>query len=136
MSACVRRNRTQCHFDAPVYNLILFYRGVAQFGRALRSGRRGRVFESRHPDHKNKARQSRALFLCFDVHFDTRSSSPEWDAGQNLSVKGFAAITKVTRNRTRDTTSVSLEQSPPPSPRATRCNYSGIVILCHKSLTP
>ncbi len=25
-------------------------RGVAQFGRALRSGRRGRVFESRHPD--------------------------------------------------------------------------------------
>ena len=26
------------------------YRGVAQFGRALRSGRRGRVFESRHSD--------------------------------------------------------------------------------------
>ena len=26
-------------------------RGVAQFGRALRSGRRGRVFKSRHPDH-------------------------------------------------------------------------------------
>ena len=26
-------------------------RGVAQFGRALRSGRRGRVFESRHPDY-------------------------------------------------------------------------------------
>ena len=25
-------------------------RGVAQFGRALRSGRRGRVFESRHSD--------------------------------------------------------------------------------------
>ena len=25
-------------------------RGVAQLGRALRSGRRGRVFESRHPD--------------------------------------------------------------------------------------
>ena len=26
------------------------YRGVAQLGRALRSGRRGRVFESRHSD--------------------------------------------------------------------------------------
>ena len=26
------------------------YRGVAQFGRALRSGRRGRVFESRRFD--------------------------------------------------------------------------------------
>ncbi len=27
------------------------YRGVAQFGRALRSGRRGRGFKSRHLDH-------------------------------------------------------------------------------------
>ena len=31
-----------------------YYRDVAQFGRALRSGRRGRVFESRHPDQKEK----------------------------------------------------------------------------------
>lgn len=31
-----------------MYNMDL--RGVAQFGRALRSGRRSRVFESRHPD--------------------------------------------------------------------------------------
>ena len=28
-------------------------RGVAQPGRALRSGRRGRRFESSHPDHKS-----------------------------------------------------------------------------------
>jgi hypothetical protein len=28
-----------------------FKRGVAQLGSALRSGRRGRGFESRHPDH-------------------------------------------------------------------------------------
>ena len=28
------------------------YRGVAQFGRALRSGRRGREFESRRLDYK------------------------------------------------------------------------------------
>ena len=32
------------------------YRGVAQFGRALRSGRRGRVFESRRFD-LGKARE-------------------------------------------------------------------------------
>ena len=30
----------------------LFYRSVAQLGRALRSGRRGRGFESRHSDLK------------------------------------------------------------------------------------
>ena len=29
---------------------VFFLRGVAQFGRALRSGRRGRVFESRRLD--------------------------------------------------------------------------------------
>ena len=32
------------------YKLLYYHRDVAQFGRALRSGRRGRVFESRHPD--------------------------------------------------------------------------------------
>ena len=31
-------------------NIQGLYRGVAQLGRALRSGRRGRVFESRHSD--------------------------------------------------------------------------------------
>ena len=29
-----------------------YYRDVAQFGRALRSGRRGRRFKSCHPDHR------------------------------------------------------------------------------------
>ena len=31
-------------------DIITYYRSVAQLGRALRSGRRGRVFESRHSD--------------------------------------------------------------------------------------
>ena len=31
-------------------DIIVWYRGVAQFGRALRSGRRGRGFESRRLD--------------------------------------------------------------------------------------
>ena len=37
------------------YNKIVVRRGVAQFGRALRSGRRGRRFESCHLDHLKKA---------------------------------------------------------------------------------
>ena len=33
----------------------IFFRGVAQFGRALRSGRRGRRFESCHADYNETA---------------------------------------------------------------------------------
>ena len=47
-------------------NLIAIYRGVAQFGRALRSGRRGRGFESRHLDHISTMvllRDHRAFFM-------------------------------------------------------------------------
>ena len=39
--------------DAPAAQRGHRYRGVAQFGRALRSGRRGREFESRHLDHRS-----------------------------------------------------------------------------------
>ena len=39
------------------------YRGVAQFGRALRSGRRGREFESRHLDHKKPIAESSRFFI-------------------------------------------------------------------------
>lgn len=38
-----------------------YYRDVAQFGRAPRSGRGGRGFESRHPDHKKNT--NRCFFL-------------------------------------------------------------------------
>ena len=41
-------------------------RGVAQLGRALRSGRRSRVFESRHPDSV-KTRVSGDGDPCFYV---------------------------------------------------------------------
>ena len=34
-------------------NLILYFRGVAQLGRALGSGPRSRTFKSSHSDHKN-----------------------------------------------------------------------------------
>ena len=39
------------HREIVPYNLIVIHRGVAQFGRALRSGRRGRRFKSCHLDH-------------------------------------------------------------------------------------
>ena len=39
---------------------------MAQFGRALRSGRRGRVFESRHLDQK-KGTQKGAFFVVYLV---------------------------------------------------------------------
>ena len=39
------------HREIISYNLIVIHRGVAQFGRALRSGRRGRRFKSCHLDH-------------------------------------------------------------------------------------
>ena len=42
------------------------HRDVAQLGRALRSGRRGRRFKSCHPDH-SKTRRSRAISLAFFV---------------------------------------------------------------------
>ena len=41
-------------------------RGVAQFGRALRSGRRGRGFKSRHLDQSRASTRKRVLrFLSF-----------------------------------------------------------------------
>ncbi len=50
----------------------IFIRDVAQLGRALRSGRRGRRFKSSHPDHEKKKKQGtvnyRPLFLCFELN--------------------------------------------------------------------
>ena len=94
---------------------------MAQFGRALRSGRRGRVFESRHPDHKkqNGIRHSAFYFLCANSE-QAAATSRTRDVGQNLSGKGFAAITGASRNHNGDTPAPLLIQSPPRSPRATR----------------
>ena len=40
------------YYGAGAYDQNKIQRGVAQFGRALRSGRRGRKFESCHLDQK------------------------------------------------------------------------------------
>ncbi len=42
----------------------VIYRGVAQFGRALRSGRRGRGFESRHLDQIKKSANQGFTVVC------------------------------------------------------------------------
>ena len=52
-----------------MYNITCSRRSVAQFGRALRSGRRGRGFESRHFDYlagapKALRNQGFRCFLC------------------------------------------------------------------------
>ena len=42
---------------------------MAQFGRALRSGRRGRVFESRHPDLVGNLDIFKVSdFFCFSIY--------------------------------------------------------------------
>ena len=47
------------------FNLI--FRGVAQLGRALRSGRRGRKFKSCHLDHKKEIPNERYFFFYLSV---------------------------------------------------------------------
>ena len=52
-SVCLGSNPSSAATSLEFFNSGLqFFRGVAQFGSALRSGRRGRRFESCHLDHK------------------------------------------------------------------------------------
>ena len=57
------------------------YRGVAQFGRALRSGRRGRVFESRRLDSiiKHTACWSSSNLVA-STYLNTKAC---WSSGQD-----------------------------------------------------
>ena len=45
------------------------YRDVAQFGRALRSGRRGRGFESRHLDHEGTVAMIQVATVPFNFSY-------------------------------------------------------------------
>ena len=60
------------------FNLI--FRGVAQLGRALRSGRRGRKFKSCHLDHKKEIPNERCLFLFI-------SMNKTWTCGSLLRIR-------------------------------------------------
>ena len=59
----VRSRRLLRSSSCKLFNFI-FYRDVAQFGRALRSGRRSRRFESCHLDQKKKAQPGLFSFAC------------------------------------------------------------------------
>ena len=77
------------------YNTFLWnwFRGVAQFGRALRSGRRGRGFKSRHLDQRGAPRAIRLYFIRGGFLF--RSTSKKIFPVQRHKA---AALTRVTPN--------------------------------------
>ena len=62
------------------------FRGVAQFGGALCSGRRGRKFESCHLDQREISRNN---FLCVFISFYDVS----WHCAQKLSL--FAGVAEL-----------------------------------------
>ena len=68
-SVCLGSNPSSAAIG-PEYISGLFYRGVAQFGSALRSGRRGRRFKSCHLDHRKRG-------ILSDVSFSISSSKGE-----------------------------------------------------------
>ena len=71
------------------FNLI--FRGVAQLGRALRSGRRGRKFKSCHLDHKKEIPNERCLFLFI-------SMNKTWTCGRLLRIRRAKAKCEFWRN--------------------------------------
>ena len=54
----------------------MIFRGVAQFGRVLASGARGRAFESRHPDLYVAANLGLRFFYALAVIFIPKSANP------------------------------------------------------------
>ena len=54
----------------------MIFRGVAQFGRVLASGARGRAFESRHPDLYVAANLGLRFFYALATIFIPKSANP------------------------------------------------------------
>ncbi len=97
---------------------------MAQFGRALRSGRRGRVFESRHPDHKKQNGFCRSAFYFLRAEFGhvRLPKSRTRDVGQNAPGERFAATTADTRKHNEGASIKLLMLAVPMSPRAFACS--------------
>lgn len=81
-----------------IYVVYRSYRDVAQFGRALRSGRRGRKFESCHLDQLQKAELRKKLviqpfFVTWGVLRKT-GFFPKWQVenGQFVPVVGIFGV--------------------------------------------
>ena len=55
-----------------IYVVYSSYRDVAQFGRALRSGRRGRRFKSCPPDQKRQTNRIIMRFVFFIAKFEQK----------------------------------------------------------------
>ena len=60
-------------------NSKIIFRDVAQFGRALRSGRKGRWFESSHPDHHKTLK-----FNNFKVFYFSQKNSRAGMPGMSI----------------------------------------------------
>ena len=80
-SVCLGSNPSSAANKASNENSgLVFFRGVAQFGSALRSGRRGRRFESCHLDQKEKSTEKVGFSFC---HYNvTRFEGDENDCLQ------------------------------------------------------
>ena len=67
-SVCLGSNPSSAATKASnFYSGLVFFRGVAQFGSALRSGRRGRRFESCHLDQKQRVPFGTLLFFIYKI---------------------------------------------------------------------
>ena len=92
--------QVQVLLSAPAFGFAP-YRGVAQFGRALRSGRRGRGFKSRHLDHEGTVAMIQVAavpfnFSCLEV-LDIKDllSSVGSKLRENAEIKGNFLILRV-----------------------------------------
>ena len=75
-SVCEGSNPSSATIADGLLIIGLIIRGVAQFGRVLGSGPRGRGFESRHSDHFRKLFKHwnnplfKGFFLCLNINFN------------------------------------------------------------------
>ena len=101
------------HSRRPFYTIAAlrrtrFFRGVAQPGRALRSGRRGRRFKSSHPDQQRKSGPHGRFFVggCAE-DLNLRRRSPEEVRPTGASRTSAAAL-----RRSREQGSERVTSSP------------------------
>ena len=81
-----------------VARIVACPRDVAQPGRALRSGRRGRRFKSCHPDSKSKAaRRIRFAAGCLSFPSGKKCRSGPWDKFHPISPRRAAGVVAIGR---------------------------------------
>ena len=83
-------------------------RAVAQLGRALRSGRRGRGFESRQPDHATHGRMSGGERRSTAPRVTRFKEPPEAHFGKDRGAVGSNPASRVTRRSRLNASTVPL----------------------------